>query len=72
MEIDSSPGRSTSSAAPSTGSRWRSLHLLGEKDEASRERLEALRQTLADKSEQLAALNARWEAEKSGLFAGAS
>jgi ATP-dependent Clp protease ATP-binding subunit ClpB len=43
------------------------LHLQGEKDEASRERLEALRQTLADKSEQLAGLNARWEAEKSGL-----
>ncbi len=36
-------------------------------DPASVERLERLRRELADKQEQLAALNARWEAEKSGL-----
>ncbi|WP_124040332.1 ATP-dependent chaperone ClpB [Neoactinobaculum massilliense] len=35
-------------------------------DDASAERLEALRKELADKSEQLASLNARWEAEKKG------
>ncbi|HEX5428595.1 MAG TPA: AAA family ATPase, partial [Pedococcus sp.] len=43
------------------------LHLVNETDEASQERLERLRQDLADKAEQLAALNARWEQEKSGL-----
>jgi ATP-dependent Clp protease ATP-binding subunit ClpB len=35
-------------------------------DAASRERLERLRADLADKREQLAALTARWEAEKAG------
>ena len=38
-----------------------------ENDEASRERLERLRRDLADKQEELAALNARWEQEKGGL-----
>src|SRR5699024_3743908 len=35
-------------------------------DAASADRLEKLRAELADKSEELAALNARWEAEKAG------
>src|SRR5690606_21422724 len=36
-------------------------------DEASVDRLARLRRDLADRSEQLAALTARWEREKSGL-----
>jgi ATP-dependent Clp protease ATP-binding subunit ClpB len=67
MEIDSSPVEIDELRRAVDRLKMEELHLLGEKDEASRERLEALRQTLADKSEQLAALNARWEAEKSGL-----
>src|SRR5690625_7067111 len=35
-------------------------------DDASADRLEKLRAELADSSEELAALNARWEAEKAG------
>ncbi|KAE8765200.1 ATP-dependent chaperone ClpB [Georgenia thermotolerans] len=35
-------------------------------DDAARERLERLRAELADRAEQLAALNARWEQEKAG------
>ncbi|WP_235736221.1 ATP-dependent chaperone ClpB [Nocardioides alcanivorans] len=38
-----------------------------ESDEASRERLERLRADLADQAEELRALEARWEAEKSTL-----
>ncbi|MDQ1624525.1 MAG: ATP-dependent Clp protease ATP-binding subunit ClpB [Actinomycetota bacterium] len=38
-----------------------------EDDAASRERLSRLRADLADKQESLAALNARWEQEKTGL-----
>src|SRR4029453_4599590 len=43
------------------------LALQGETDAASVERLAALRADMADKKEALAALNARWEAEKAGL-----
>ncbi|HEY7720302.1 MAG TPA: ATP-dependent chaperone ClpB [Pedococcus sp.] len=67
MEIDSSPVEIDELRRAVDRLTMEELHLQGEKDEASRERLEALRQTLADKSEQLAGLNARWEAEKSGL-----
>jgi ATP-dependent Clp protease ATP-binding subunit ClpB len=67
MEIDSSPVEIDELRRAVDRLKMEELHLLGEKDEASRERLETLRQTLADKSEQLAALNARWDAEKSGL-----
>ena len=38
-----------------------------ESDAGSRERLDRLRRELADKQESLAALNARWEQEKTGL-----
>jgi ATP-dependent Clp protease ATP-binding subunit ClpB len=38
-----------------------------ENDEGSRERLARLRRDLADKQEELAALNARWDQEKGGL-----
>ena len=43
------------------------LALADETDPASVERLEALRKDMADKKEQLDALNARWEAEKASL-----
>jgi ATP-dependent Clp protease ATP-binding subunit ClpB len=43
------------------------LALENEKDAASVERLAALRSDKADKTEELDALNARWEAEKAGL-----
>jgi ATP-dependent Clp protease ATP-binding subunit ClpB len=43
------------------------LALAHEHDDASKERLERLRRDLADRSEQLAALTARWEQEKAGL-----
>ncbi|HZK04284.1 MAG TPA: ATP-dependent chaperone ClpB [Actinomycetaceae bacterium] len=39
----------------------------GEKDASSEARLERLREELADKSEELASLTARWESEKAGL-----
>lgn len=38
----------------------------GADDEATAERLEKLRRDIADRSEELAALNARWEQEKAG------
>jgi ATP-dependent Clp protease ATP-binding subunit ClpB len=43
------------------------MALARESDEASRERLERLRADLADRQEELAALNARWEQERAGL-----
>jgi ATP-dependent Clp protease ATP-binding subunit ClpB len=43
------------------------LALEHETDEPSRERLTRLRAELADRQEELAALNARWEQEKGGL-----
>ena len=43
------------------------LALQQETDEASQERLQKLRQDLADKREQLDALNARWEHERTAL-----
>jgi len=67
MEIDSSPVEIDELRRAVDRLKMEELHLQSETDEASRERLEALRKTLADRSEQLAALNARWEQEKSGL-----
>jgi ATP-dependent Clp protease ATP-binding subunit ClpB len=67
MEIDSSPVEIDELRRAVDRLKMEELHLERETDEASVERLERLRQDLADKSEELAALNARWEAEKSGL-----
>jgi ATP-dependent Clp protease ATP-binding subunit ClpB len=47
--------------------RMEELALEHEDDDASRERLERLRRELADRQEELQALNARWEQEKTGL-----
>ena len=67
MEIDSSPVEIDQLRRAVDRLRMEELHLARETDDASVERLERLRKDLADKSEELAALNARWEAEKSGL-----
>jgi ATP-dependent Clp protease ATP-binding subunit ClpB len=67
MEIDSSPGRDRQLQRAVDRLRMEELHLAKETDDASRERLERLRADLADKTEELAALTARWESEKSGL-----
>ncbi len=67
MEIDSSPVEIDQLQRTVDRMRMEELHLAKETDDASRERLEKLRADLADKAEQLAALNARWAAEKSGL-----
>ncbi|MGD8149413.1 ATP-dependent chaperone ClpB [Ornithinimicrobium sp. Y1694] len=67
MEIDSSPVEIDELRRQVDRLRMEEMHLQREEDDASRERLSRLRADLADKQEQLSALNARWEAEKSGL-----
>jgi len=67
MEIDSRPVEIDELQRAVDRLKMEELALAKEDDAASRERLEKLRAELADKSEQLAALNARWEREKGGL-----
>jgi ATP-dependent Clp protease ATP-binding subunit ClpB len=67
MEIDSSPVEIDELRRAVDRLKMEELHLAQETDEASHERLERLRKDLADRTEQLTALTARWEAEKSGL-----
>jgi ATP-dependent Clp protease ATP-binding subunit ClpB len=67
MEIDSAPEEIDQLRRAVDRLTMEELALAGEADVASQERLEALRADMADKKEQLAALNARWEAEKAGL-----
>jgi ATP-dependent Clp protease ATP-binding subunit ClpB len=67
MEIDSSPVEIDELRRSVDRLKMEELALEREDDEASRARLEALRADLADRSEQLAALTARWETEKAGL-----
>ncbi len=67
MEIDSSPVEIDQLQRAVDRLRMEELALKKETDEASKERLAKLQAELADLSEQLAALNARWEREKSGL-----
>ena len=67
MEIDSSPVEIDELRRAVDRLRMEELHLAKETDEASAERLERLRADLADRTEELAALTARWEAEKDGL-----
>jgi ATP-dependent Clp protease ATP-binding subunit ClpB len=69
MEIDSSPVEVDELRRAVDRLKMEEFALEQEHDEASRERLERLRKDLADRSEELAALTARWEAEKSGLNA---
>ncbi|WP_295701823.1 ATP-dependent chaperone ClpB [Lapillicoccus sp.] len=67
MEIDSSPVEIDELRRAVDRLRMEELHLDKETDDASKERLARLRKDLADRSEQLAALTARWDAEKAGL-----
>jgi ATP-dependent Clp protease ATP-binding subunit ClpB len=67
MEIDSSPVEIDELRRAVDRMKMEELALSRESDAASRERLEKLRADLADRQEQLTALTARWEQEKSGL-----
>jgi ATP-dependent Clp protease ATP-binding subunit ClpB len=67
MEIDSRPVEIDVLHRAVDRLRMEELALAKESDDASVQRLSKLRADLADKTEQLAALNARWEQEKAGL-----
>jgi ATP-dependent Clp protease ATP-binding subunit ClpB len=67
MEIDSRPVEIDQLQRAVDRLRMEEMALQKETDEASRERLTRLQAELADLSEQLDALNARWEREKTGL-----
>ncbi len=67
MEIDSQPVEIDELRRAVDRMTMEELSLEKESDSASRERLERLRATRADRQEQLDALVARWEREKSGL-----
>jgi len=67
MEIDSSPVEVDELRRSVDRLKMEELALAKESDDASRERLAKLRRDLADRSEQLDALTARWEAEKASL-----
>ena len=67
MEIDSRPVEIDELHRAVDRMRMEELALEKESDPASVERLAALRRELADRNEQLSALNARWEREKTGL-----
>ncbi|MFN8073863.1 MAG: ATP-dependent chaperone ClpB [Kineosporiaceae bacterium] len=67
MEIDSSPEEIDALRRQVDRLTMEEMALSREDDPASRARLDKLRADLADRSEQLAALTARWEQEKAGL-----
>src|SRR5580693_8241533 len=67
MEIDSSPVEIDELRRIVDRMKMEELALSRESDPASKERLGKLRADLADRQEQLTALTARWEQEKSGL-----
>ncbi|MDQ1686991.1 MAG: ATP-dependent Clp protease ATP-binding subunit ClpB [Frankiaceae bacterium] len=67
MEIDSRPVEIDELQRAVDRLRMEELALEREEDAASKDRLEKLRGELADRSEQLASLTARWEQEKGGL-----
>jgi ATP-dependent Clp protease ATP-binding subunit ClpB len=67
MEIDSSPVEIDELRRAVDRMKMEELALSRESDAASKDRLEKLRADLADRQEQLTALTARWEQEKSGL-----
>lgn len=67
MEIDSAPEEIDQLRRAVDRLTMEELALSGETAPASLERLDALRADMADKKEELAGLNARWEAEKAGL-----
>src|SRR5690242_14432615 len=67
MEIDSQPVEIDELRRAVDRMKMEELALSRESDAASKDRLEKLRADLADRQEQLTALTARWEQEKSGL-----
>jgi ATP-dependent Clp protease ATP-binding subunit ClpB len=67
MEIDSSPIEIDELRRAVDRLKMEELALGQESDPASKQRLETLRKELADKSEELRGLQARWEHEKQGL-----
>ena len=67
MEIDSSPVEIDELRRQVDRLKMEQFHLENETDDASKDRLAKLLADLADKQEQLAALNARWDAEKKSL-----
>jgi ATP-dependent Clp protease ATP-binding subunit ClpB len=67
MEIDSSPVEIDELRRAVDRLKMEEFHLESEDDPASQERLGRLRGELADKEEQLRALETRWEREKQGL-----
>jgi ATP-dependent Clp protease ATP-binding subunit ClpB len=67
MEIDSRPVEIDELQRTVDRMKMEEMALEQESDPASKERLERLRADLADRQEQLTALNARWEREKAGL-----
>jgi ATP-dependent Clp protease ATP-binding subunit ClpB len=67
MEIDSSPEEIDALRRQVNRLEMEKMALAREDNPASKARLEKLELTLADRTEQLAALNARWELEKAGL-----
>jgi len=67
MEIDSSPVEIDELSRSVDRLRMEELALVGETDPASVDRLATVRRTIADRSEELAALTSRWEREKTGL-----
>ncbi|MBP6997222.1 MAG: ATP-dependent chaperone ClpB [Phycicoccus sp.] len=67
MEIDSSPVEIDELQRAVDRLKMEELHLAKETDDASLDRLAKLRADLAERSEELADLTARWEAEKAGL-----
>ncbi len=69
MEIDSSPVEIDELRRAVDRLKMEELHLSTEADDASKERLEKLRVELADKEENLRALEQRWESEKQSLNA---
>ncbi|MDS1270086.1 ATP-dependent chaperone ClpB [Lipingzhangella sp. LS1_29] len=67
MEIDSRPVEIDELQRTVDRLKMEEMALAKESDEASQQRLERLRADLADRQEQLNALNARWEEEKASL-----
>ena len=67
MEIDSRPVEIDELQRTVDRMRMEEMALEREDDPASKDRLERLRRELADRQEQLNALNSRWESEKSEL-----
>ncbi len=67
MEIDSQPVEIDELRRAVARMEMEELALAGQEDPASKERLERLQATKADRQEQLTALTARWEQEKASL-----